>query len=383
MPDVLVYNDNESAAKLLLRFLKNEGYQVSLATSAEMVLAKLREGLPHLLLLDASGDPGQTLEFAQTVHQKYPEMPLLAGVPLGTSVPGQPGLNGPKLDPAGISFVPRPFNIKHLLSAVQDILEFREELERGGVTQASPVGVGATVAVSGLSDLVAQSDAMQKLLVLLERIAPTEIAVFIHGEKGTEKEEVARALHQRSRRRDKPFVVFRCGDFPSGDVAVALFGGEEAGSGTRSGVAAAPFDVARSGTLFVDDLSLLPPAGQQRLAEALAGAGAKNSRTPAGKPRLVTAADAAPDGLTAKGFDPGLVRALTGVTLEIPPLRERAEDILPLAILALKREAGAAADLSALDAKVTAMLTRYNWPGNTAELEKFVIQAWRKVTAGK
>jgi DNA-binding NtrC family response regulator len=296
-------------------------------------------------------------------------------------VPGQPALNGPELDPAAISYVPRPFNVKHLLSAVQDILEFQEERARGGEAAVTPLGVGVAAAGFGENELVTQSDAMQKLLAMLERIAPTEIAVYLYGEKGTEKEALARALHQRSRRRDKPFVAFHCADIAPDDLTAALFGSvEESATSTRSGVASAPFDRARTGTLFLDDLLLVPPAARLRLADALATTATKGGKASAPKPRIVSAADVPPERLVAKGFDPVLARVLTGVTLEVKPLRERPEDILALAQQALKREAGPATELSVLDPKVTAMLTRYNWPGNTAELEKFVIQAWRKAT---
>jgi DNA-binding NtrC family response regulator len=176
-------------------------------------------------------------------------------------------------------------------------------------------------------------------------------------------------------------VAFHCADIAPDDLTAALFGSvEESATSTRSGVASAPFDRARTGTLFLDDLLLVPPAARLRLADALATTATKGGKASAPKPRIVSAADVPPERLVAKGFDPVLARVLTGVTLEVKPLRERPEDILALAQQALKREAGPATELSVLDPKVTAMLTRYNWPGNTAELEKFVIQAWRKAT---
>jgi transcriptional regulator with PAS, ATPase and Fis domain len=219
--------------------------------------------------------------------------------------------------------------------------------------------------------MVGQSLVMQKLRTDVARVAPTDFIVLIQGESGVGKELVARALHQMSRRRRGPFVAINCAALVESLLEAELFGIEER---TATGVRGRPgkFELADTGTLFLDEVADLSPAAQAKLlrvlqdmsVERVGGHSTKavNTRVIAATNRRLT------EQVGAQRFREDLYYRLSGIELEVPPLRSRREDIPALAMHFLERHR-LPRPLGLTDAALDA-LTAFNWPGNVRQLER-------------
>ena len=221
---------------------------------------------------------------------------------------------------------------------------------------------------------------MRRVLDLASRVAPSEATVLITGESGTGKERLARFLHARSRRAAGPFLAVNCGALPETLLESELFGHVR---GAFTGAAAGRkglFEAASGGTLFLDEIGETTPAVQVRLLRALQERTVRPvgaSRDVAVDVRVVAATNRDLDALVADGrFRADLYYRLRVVPLHVPPLRERREDILPLARTFIARTCAAnRCGPCALTAEVLDVLQAYTWPGNVRELENAIERA--------
>jgi transcriptional regulator with PAS, ATPase and Fis domain len=219
------------------------------------------------------------------------------------------------------------------------------------------------------------SDAMRRLLVLVERIAPTNATVLITGESGSGKEAIARAIHHYSRRAAKSWVDVNCAAFPENLLESELFGYEKGAFSGADSSKAGLFELAHQGTLFLDEIGELEPRMQVKLLRVLDGAsyfrlgGVKKITVDV---RLIAATNQ--DLKTAVqegGFRADLYHRLSQIRLEVPPLRERSADILPLAEHFLGQQNPALR----LSEQAAARFRTYPWPGNVRELRNVVVRA--------
>ncbi|MCC6751951.1 MAG: sigma-54-dependent Fis family transcriptional regulator [Deltaproteobacteria bacterium] len=248
-------------------------------------------------------------------------------------------------------------------------------LQNGGFL---PFQDGVLVVPGG--DLVARSEAMQRVLALAARAAATDATVLITGESGTGKERVARLLHAGSRRRAGAFVGVNCGALPEPLLESELFGHKK---GAFTGAAAdreGLFEAASGGTLFLDEIGELPLSMQVKLLRALQ----EHAVRPVGSTRdvpvdvrVVAATNRDLEALVeGGGFRKDLFYRLRVVPLELPPLRARREDILPLARqLIAKTCRQNSCGPCALSSEVLDALYAYPWPGNVRELENAIERA--------
>ncbi len=233
-------------------------------------------------------------------------------------------------------------------------------------------------------DIIGKDRSMREIYTILEKIAPTDTTVVIEGETGTGKEVVARTIHQQSRRRDGPFMVFDCGAVPENLIESELFGHEKGSFtgaiGTRQGV----FEMAHGGTVFLDELGELQVDLQPKLLRVLEQREVK--RVGGGKPikvdvRIVAATNRdLEEEVRAGRFREDLFYRLTVVRLHLPPLRERRDDILLLARHFLSqgrfnRDRLGGKKVNDFSDEVTERLGEYEWPGNVRELHNVVERA--------
>ncbi len=233
-------------------------------------------------------------------------------------------------------------------------------------------------------DIIGRDRSMREIYTILEKIAPTDTTVVIEGETGTGKEVVARTIHQQSRRRDGPFMVFDCGAVPENLIESELFGHEKGSFtgavGTRQGV----FELAHGGTVFLDELGELQLDLQPKLLRVLEQREVK--RVGGGKPlkadvRIVAATNRDLEAEVRAGrFREDLFYRLTVVRLHLPPLRERREDILLLARHFLShgrfnRDRLGGKKVTDFADEVVERLGEYEWPGNVRELHNVVERA--------
>jgi len=223
------------------------------------------------------------------------------------------------------------------------------------------------------SPVIAESPAMHELLKRVARFAPSDAPVAIQGETGTGKEIVARTLHANSPRADKPFVAVNVAALPSELLESELFGH---GRGAFTGAAAARsglFEEANGGTLFLDEIGEMPPPLQAKLLRALQDGEVRRvgeNRAFSVDVRVVSATHRDPAERVRQGlFREDLYFRLKVLSLHVPPLRERREDILPLAFHFLSEERR---PLRGFDAEAKAHLLAHDWPGNVRELQSAV-----------
>jgi transcriptional regulator with PAS, ATPase and Fis domain len=246
------------------------------------------------------------------------------------------------------------------------------ELERAGSRLIASVRRQA----DGAGPLIGSSDAIRRVRERIERVAATDFTVLIEGESGSGKELVARQIHELSRRRRGPFVAVNCAAIVETLLEAELFGIEER---TASGVRGrrGKFEHAHEGTLFLDEVSDLSPAAQAKLLRAIqdlsvervGACGARRIDT-----RIVVATNKPLAGLVADGrFRMDLYYRLHGVDVQVPPLRDRREDIVELAQYFLERHRGMR--VLQLSAAAVDALLAYQWPGNVRELQRVMERA--------
>jgi two-component system, NtrC family, response regulator AtoC len=222
---------------------------------------------------------------------------------------------------------------------------------------------------------VVRSDAMERVLDIVRRVAPVNAAILVTGESGVGKELVARAIHQYSPRGDDPWVDVSCATLPEHLVESELFGHEKGAFSSADSAKPGLFELADTGTLFLDEVGELPPRMQVKLLRVLDGVsyyrvgGTKKVNVDV---RLVAATNLDLGDLVRTGkFRADLYHRLSQINVTVPPLRQRQTDILPLAAYFLS-ESGTGAEL---EAGAEAALLNYQWPGNIRELRNALVKA--------
>ena len=289
----------------------------------------------------------------------------------------------------GASYVVHRGPLASSSSAAGTVLTFQESraVERLDRTLRSRQRVQQFSARYQLGDIVGVSDSIERVRTLVQRYAKSDATVLILGESGTGKEMVAQSMHQLSARRDFAFVAINCGAFPEALLESELFGYEEgAFTGARKGGKAGLIEVAHRGTLFLDEIAEMPLSLQSRLLRVLQEREVVRlgSTEPTRVDIRVVAAThrALTEGIEAGSFRADLYYRLNILSIALPPLRERPNDLLPLAVelllQAASREPRLAARLPDADAarrvlvSLSEPLKRYTWPGNVRELQNVI-----------
>lgn len=231
-----------------------------------------------------------------------------------------------------------------------------------------------------VGDLVSRSSAMQKVFKVIPAVASSPVTVLIQGETGTGKEVLARAVHSTGVRRDEPFIAVNCGALPDALLESELFGYRRGAFTGASSDRDGKFAAAGKGTLFLDEIGDVSPSMQVKLLRVLQ----ERTVTPLGsnkavpvKARIICAANKNLASMVQSGdFRQDLFYRINVVKIEIPPLRERLEDIPQLLnVLIAKHCYAQAMDLKDYDPQILPLLMGYKWPGNVRELENFVERA--------
>jgi transcriptional regulator with PAS, ATPase and Fis domain len=243
------------------------------------------------------------------------------------------------------------------------------------VAQPEPMEV-APSASRRFGELVAESLAMREVFAVLELAARSDATLLVQGETGTGKELVARAVHEASARRDKPFVAVDCGALPEGVLESELFGHVKGAFTGAEKPREGAFLRAQGGTIFLDELSAVPLAVQARLLRVLEERKVRQLGSDAERAldvRVVAASGPNLEGRVAAGaFRPDLYYRLSVVAVSLPPLRQRREDIAPIVAELLKRRGF---DPAGVSGENLARLTAHAWPGNVRELRNVVDRA--------
>jgi two-component system response regulator PilR (NtrC family) len=368
-PRILVVDDEPSLRQMLTILLRREGHQVVAAAGHREALEALR-GSPGpfpVVLTDLAMPDGSGLDVLAAAKSRSAASQVILITAHSTVDNALEAMKAGAYD-----FVTKPFEPRELALLVGKALEkyaLTVENERLRAQVRPKPG-----------DIVGRSPAMQRVLELVERIAPTKTTVLITGESGTGKERIARAIHDRSERSTGPFLVLNCGALPENLMESELFGHEK---GAFTGAAARSlgmFREADGGTLFLDEVGELPLALQVKLLRVLQEKRVRPVGSAQETPvdvRVLAATNRPVELDVSEGrFRQDLYYRLNVIRVELPPLRDRRDDVPVLAerfVERFSREMGK--NILGFTADAVRALTDYDYPGNVRELENVIERA--------
>jgi DNA-binding NtrC family response regulator len=373
---VLVADDQGDVRDALRLLLAEEGHEVLAARSPAEVMTLLAREPVDVLLMDmnyardtTSGREGLDLLARVRAHDAALRVVVLTA---WGSVAG--AVASMRLGAA--DYVEKPWDDDRLLA----IVRAQAELARAHRANQRLTAENRRLRARALPPLVAESPAMQRVLALLERVAPSDANVLVTGEHGTGKDVVARWLHAASARADQPFVVVNAGGVAESVFESELFGHVKGAFTDARADRVGHVESADGGTLFLDEIANLAPRLQATLLRVLQTGEFQRvgeSRLRRADVRVVSATNADLRAEIAAGrFREDLLYRLNTVELKLPPLRERPEDVAPLAELFLRRYAQRyGRPLDGFDAGALRALRAHRWPGNVRELQHAVERA--------
>jgi two-component system nitrogen regulation response regulator NtrX len=364
VPIVLIADDEPNIRRMVGALLSGEGYEVTEAESGVDALAKVKEGEPDIALVDLMM-PGALDGMATLakLREATPDLPVIM-------MSGRAGLaDAVKATKLGaFNFLEKPLTPEGVILAVSSALELRQ-------TRRVARALRAELGFSGR--MVGKSAQMTAVRQMIARVAPTDARVLISGESGTGKELVASAIHDASPRREKPFVRVNCAAIPRDLVESEMFGHERGAFTGATQTRIGRFELAHHGTLFLDEVGDLGPDAQAKLLRAIEAkeiqrvGGNKIIRTDV---RILSATNHdLLRAVRAGTFREDLFFRLNVIPLPIPPLRDRADDILELVehfSEQFLQRSGQAKPRWRNDALM--LLRDYPWPGNVRELANII-----------
>ncbi len=364
---ILITDDDAVSCQLFTEVLEKEGYHVDWAQSGEEALEQLKKSRYDLLLVDVRLPMMSGLDVTRTVRKEHLELPVVVMTAFGSIETAIEAIREGAYD-----YISKPMNLEELKKTVERALKTQRnqrEQVRGKAEDGEQTGA-----------VIGRSAAMVEVYKTVAKAAQTKSTVLILGESGTGKELIARAIHQHSQRVGGPFVAVDCGALTETLLESELFGhvrGAFTGAvADKKGV----FEEANGGTCFLDEIGDIGPVMQAKLLRVLQEQEVK--RVGAQKwtsidVRVIAATNKNLEDLVRKGaLREDLYYRLKVVTIYLPSLRERPEDIPCLAEYFLKRyshESGKT--LTAISGDAMDLLRAYSWPGNIRELENAIEQA--------
>jgi two-component system, NtrC family, response regulator HydG len=366
---ILLVDDDSSHRQMLEAVLTAEDYEVSQTEDGQGAVAAVAERFYDLILMDLRMGRVGGLEALKQIKEISPGIPIIIMTAYASVATAVDALKSGAYD-----YLTKPLDIEELRVQVKKALHHRQ-LEQENVFLKERLGDRFNFA-----KIIGRSPAMGHLFESMALVAPTEATVLIAGESGTGKELIANAIHQNSPRRDRPFIKVNCAALPETLLESELFGHEK---GAFTGALARKegrFHLAHKGSIFLDEIGEMALTTQAKILRVLQ----EREFEPLGSTQTVkvdTRVIAATNKNLAQEIEKGRFRQdlyyrLNVVTLEVPPLRDRREDISLLADYFLKRYAEKnRRHMKGFSPRAMDVLMRYAWPGNVRELENAVERA--------
>jgi DNA-binding NtrC family response regulator len=369
MPDILLVEDKDSLRRVMRLTLEHAGYGVTEAADARSALNEISTARHSLVLTDLRMPNGTGLDVLRAARAADADVPVIVMTAFGSIDEAVQAMKDGAHD-----FLQKPVDSNHLLLLVERALEqarlrtenilLREEWSKR----------------YGFPKILGESEVIKRAVADTQRVAQTEATVLLLGESGTGKELFARAVHHLSNRRDKPFVAINCAAIPETLIENELFGHERGAFTGANDRRQGKFELASSGTVFLDEIGELPLAVQGKLLRAIEEKVVDRigGRAPLTVDvRVVAATNKDLKTAVENGqFRGDLFFRLAVFPLEVPPLRDRGEDII---LLARHFAAQLGKELRGREASLSeeaiASLRSHNWPGNVRELENAIERA--------
>lgn len=364
--NILLVDDDVHILELLQRHLQSLNYHTYKAISVKEAIEILKDKSIDLLITDLKMPGVDGLELVKYVSEHYPDIPKLV-------VTGYPSIDGAleAMKSGVMDYLTKPFTKEELKKAVEKSVALKPKKQKQIQKETTSVAYG---------ELIGNSEAINKVTEVIERVKNNKATVFISGESGTGKELVARSIHYMGQFARAPFIAVNCGAIPENLLEAELFGytkGAFTGANeNRNGF----FQAANKGTLFLDEIGNASMATQLRLLRVLQEKEVTrvgSQKTEKVDVRVIAATNIDLKELIEKGkFREDLYYRLTVVQITVPPLRERIEDIKLLSEKFLLKYGVEYKDrLITITPEALSVLERYSWPGNIRELENVLQQA--------
>lgn len=362
----LVVDDDKSFTLAVSEYIEQEGFSVVTADSVEEARSLLDRVAPDLLLIDLMLPDGNGLDLVQpSLRNPAPEVVVITGhASLDAAIQS--------LRAQACDFLTKPIDVSRLQKCLKAVAA-----ERSGAGAAKNTHRGGPRAHTRL---VGESNAMHSVRSMIERVAPTDATVFLQGESGTGKDVIAQTIHQRSPRRDNTYLAVNCGAISPQLIGTELFGHEKGSFTGANRQHKGHFERTSGGTLFLDEVTEMPLDLQVQLLRVLETGNliriGGDTEIPVDV-RLIAATNCDPEQAVAQGkLRQDLYFRLLVFPIQVPPLRQRDDDILLLAnyfLAELNHQYGAA---KRLNDSAIALIEQHPWPGNVRELRNAVQRAF-------
>jgi DNA-binding NtrC family response regulator len=364
-PKILIVDDEEASRYGMARALKN--YSISEAASVEVARQIVAKSPPDLILLDNNLPGVSGLDYLRELAAAEDAPPVVMITAHGSERTAIAAIKAGAYD-----YLAKPFEVDELRLVVKNALEAR------GLRRENEQLREELKAARGVGDLLGASDAMRRIYDLINKVAATDVTVLIHGESGTGKELVAHAIHERSaHRREGDFIAMNCAALPSELIESELFGHERGAFTGAAGQRKGKFELASGGTIFLDEIGDMSLNTQAKLLRVLEERKVERLGGSHSIPIDVRVISATNRDLTAavaeEKFRADLYYRLRVVQIDLPPLRDRREDIPLLAENFLRTYAKRyRLKCEEIGAEAMKRLVAYDWPGNVRELRNAI-----------
>jgi two-component system, NtrC family, response regulator PilR len=368
MSNLLIVDDEQSYRQLLSLVFEGDGHTIRTAMNGCQALELLQLEPADIIISDVRMPDMNGIELLRNARELYPDIGMVLMTAYASVEDAREAF---KL--GADDFIQKPFDVEELKVIVKKTLEKQELIVENKAFKMAQRQRG------NLSNIIGRSDKMQAVFQMIETVAEVQSTVLVNGESGTGKELVARAIHDLSPRAEKPFVSINCGAFTETLLESELFGyvkGSFTGANTnRKGL----FEAAHKGTIFLDEIGEMSPAMQVKLLRVLQ----ERKVRPVGgheelliDARVIAATNRNLKAMTSEGtFREDLFYRISVIPLELPPLRERKEDIPDLVAHFIKKFCDQTGRQVGISEKAAQILENYSWQGNVRELEHTIERA--------
>ena len=355
MHNIWIADDDEAIRLILEESLSSSGFKTKSFSSADGLIKSLDKSKPDLIITDVQMPGMLGYDLLKHINNNFEDLPVIVMTAFADMQAAVESFGG-----GAFEYIPKPFDLEDAIKIIERALE--EKPKTKGLKKETKL------------DIIGESNAMQNVFRSIGKLSNTIATVLIQGESGTGKELIAKSLHKNSPRHDMPFIALNMADIPKELVESELFGHEKGSFTGAVDRRIGRFEQANGGTLFLDEIGDMPLDSQTRLLRVLSNK--EFYRVGGDKPikvdvRIIAATHQNLNNLVSqKSFREDLFYRLNVIKIEVPPLRDRKEDISDLSKFFLKNYSDSLdEDLRVITDEAMLSLNKYDWPGNVRQLE--------------
>ncbi len=371
MSEILVVDDEKSLRELLTIMLENEGHEVTSAATGESAIKLIKEKVFDLVITDIRMRRSNGIDVLESVKQRQPQTPVVMMTAYASAETAVEAMKKGAYD-----YISKPFNVEDLQLIVKNAVEMKKLTDENRHLRS------ALKDKFQFDNIIGKSSAMQKVFALIEKTADSNATILISGESGTGKELVAKAIHFNGRRKNSPFVSINCGAVPENLLESELFGYEKGAFTSADSSKIGLMEAADKGTFFLDEIAETPMNLQVKLLRVLQErefTRVGGTATIAVDLRIIAASNQdISKAVRENKFREDLFYRLNVIPIQLPPLRERREDIPQMVhhfIAKFNKNRRHGSKIKGIDPEAVAILEKYPWPGNVRELENAIERA--------